>query len=335
MDQLELMNQVEADFGVTLFAHRAGRALFGALRETHWHLVIATFRQDPVDENWFHINIGGQLHVPRYVMAREINALLRMHALGGPPFPLSASLVGDVEIAVYPDGRIEFSIFHTGDGGLSQQISDSLKQDIPAFETAFKKMKQTEDGYSHPRAKSAYRNPVAHASRALIHAIAFERETQGRLNAETFGIYSAFCTMVDFPYSEEMTADIAREFLDQQFQTPPEDVPQEIQDIFSEVQGALFEVPIWGTGRNVSPDAAVPILVEALSKLRRGQRAQLLLMSGMHNAWLFVSLAAIIGTISFARYLEIITSNMQPDSYEEQSRRMSGAFIELLGELTQ
>jgi hypothetical protein len=86
------------------------------------------------------------------------------------------------------------------------------------------------------------------------------------------------------------------------------------------------------SGHNVSADAAVPILVDALIKLRRGQRAQLLLMSGMHNAWQFVSLAAIIGTISFARYLEITTSNMQPDSYEEQSRRIRLLLHRAVGE---
>lgn len=334
MNQEMLIAMVQSDFDVMLWAHRPGRALFGALRKKTWHLIVATFKQDSENEAYFHTNIS-QLHVPRFLMARELKALLEMRKAAAPEFPISSRLLGDVQVALLPNGRVDLSLLNTDGKGLPPAISEQLKQDIPAYEKSGEKVKATDTGYSLPRSKSAHGGPVVHSSRDLIHAIAFERETQHRLDPKIFGIYSAFCTMVDFPHSEELPVDLLEDLIRQQFQASADDVPEEIQDMFANVQGALLERPIWGAGLSVSPEAAVPLLADGLRKLSRGQRAQLLLLNGMHNAWLFVSLAAITGTISFGRYLDLLTEGMQPDSDEEQARRIDGAFIELFGELTE
>ncbi len=67
MNQEMLIAMVQSDFDVMLWAHRPGRALFGALRKKTWHLIVATFKQDSENEAYFHTNIS-QLHVPRFLM---------------------------------------------------------------------------------------------------------------------------------------------------------------------------------------------------------------------------------------------------------------------------
>ncbi len=70
-----------------------------------------------------------------------------------------------------------------------------------------------------------------------------------------------------------------------------------------------------------------------MSRLTRSQRVQFVLMNGMHGAGLFLSLATLLGLCDFEGYASQVCRQWQPDSPEEQERRMETAYIRLYGEL--
>lgn len=168
----------------------------------------------------------------------------------------------------------------------------------------------------------------------LIEAISFEKEVRVRLNYREFGIYSAFCTLVDFCMNKPVAMSQIREHIEGQFSYDPAEIGEGFRSLAMNVQSKLFERPFWGLGIHVEVDEAIASLAEAMSRLSSVQRAQFTLMNGMHGAGLFLPLAVVSGVASFEDYISWKTSHLQPDSDEEQSIRRDVAYIKLLGDLS-
>ena len=319
-----MLTIIPHDFSVELLAQSDNKALFYALRKNVWHFVLLESRNG--------VNNITQLHVPRFIMAMAVKSLLtnfNKSFKNG----LRYRLWGDVDICIRDKKRFDIDLMLT-DNGLPTSFSKVLKQDLLVLDRAEKKV-ITKDGlYILPRSKTYSGNPVSSTSRGLIKAIAFERESLGKLDAKrNFGIYSAFCTMRDFCTDAKVSISELKDHVVGQFQYAPESLPKEDLELLMKVQKVFLSKPIWGTEINMEKEQAVQILAEGMAKLTKVQRAQFVLMNGMHAAGLFLPLAVITKLIDFRKYIWYKTLLFQPDSKEEQKLRTETTYIELLGEL--
>jgi hypothetical protein len=347
MKDEKFMNQVVArDFSVELISNSGNASLFGALREggtervktaqgiweTHtagvWHFVSCAR-----NGNLEHIQ---QWHIPRYKMAASIERLNEV-CLQHPKArrPIQDSLSQGFSTTLLERGKLGFQ---TSNGVLFGDIKPSflgkIREDLPILAEARDKVKQKDNEFYLPRAKTAAGYPVQSASRQLIEAIAFERLSLKRLNAGNFGVYSAYCTYRDFETSVRMPDDLIAELVDGQFEHDAETHnSQETADIFMDVQSRLLSKPIWGKAVSMKKSQACKILSKAMDELSRTQRVQFILMNGMHGSGTFLPLAVISGVIGFERYAEYMAQHFQPDSPEEQDLRKETAYIQLYGEL--
>ena len=327
-----MLSMIPADFDVVLLKGDQESGLFFAKRKLVWHFV----RWDNNDEN----NSISQWHVPRCVVAAAANALRRLNAdrlpaLGDRSFMLL--MWEDLKLGIRADGSHVLK-HRQIESNLPAPFIDALAEDVDAWTRAQGKVRYRDEAYVLSRSKTHGGFPVADESRGLIDAVAFEREIIGRLDAEKrFGIYSAYCTLRDYCLDDEITeAQLEklislREAVEWQLKYDPEEIPEEYRDIFAEVQRNLLSEPIWGLGIAMPPDDAVRIMTTGMLKLDRVQRAQFVLMNGMHNAGLFMPLAVILDIIDYERYCGIQAKEYQPDSDEEQRLRADTAYIQLLG----
>jgi len=76
------------------------------------------------------------------------------------------------------------------------------------------------------------------------------------------------------------------------------------------VQDKLFPYRIWGKDSKVSVDSAIEALAAVVSKLRRVQRTQWVLLNGMHGGSLFLQLAVISGVITWEDY-RVLSARMR------------------------
>jgi hypothetical protein len=209
-----------------------------------------------------------------------------------------------------------------------------LKKDIPALDKARSRVAEKEEFFCLQRLKTHAGHPIESKSRDLLEAIAFEKTTYPRLQAGNFGVYSAFCTFRDFETSIKFPDCLIAELLETQFGYDPAEVPDEVHEIFLKIQHQLLSKPIWGRGIKSELKTAAAILAEGIGRLSRTQRVQFILMNGMHSAGLFLPLATVVGLSAFETYADYMCKSWQPDSPEEQERRIQTAYIKLYGELT-
>lgn len=341
-----ILSTIPLDFSVELLGRQDNNALFGEVRKDVWHFVLCEWPGADSEIDHFHNANISQIHIPRFVVATAVEsllhkmkantALLRKTVSGSDPLnvaPIKVDLWGDWIIGIRADlvfeiGPKEHSL---SDMALPAGFAEKLCQDLPLLRQSKGKVKAKEGYFILPRSKTYHGNPVSSEFRRLIEAIAFEKALHGKLDAHRFGIYSAFCTLRDFPLSQEMTSTCLHDLVLGQFQYDPESLPEFALDIFDGVQHKLLSSPIWGIHVKVSLDQAVAILAEGMAKLSQAQRTQFILMNGMHKAGLFLPLAAVTGQITFEEYAGLKTYELAPDSGEEQQLRIETAHIELLG----
>lgn len=331
------------DFDVNQIASNGEFTLYGALRKggtelieaaegtwtTHvagvWHFVVLHSIED-------NVNRVEQLHIPRYQMAEMLSTLLRM----GAHHPNSRPLQNESLLLLEGEkiGFMGFGNWVPGDAlPLSDEFVEKLRSDLPLLDEAQALVEERDDIYFLPSATTPAGHTVESSSYKLIQAIAFEQLTLGELDAGKFGTYSAYCTYRDFETSIQMPDELISELVSGQLEYSPDDVNEEVMQIFTDVQHKVLSQPIWVEGISMDKADADRILSKGMAALTRTQRVQFCLMNGMHSAGLFLPLATVTGVISFDRYAHLKSHGLQPDSPEEQDLRKETAYIELYGEL--
>lgn len=334
------------DFDVELIAEDGTFYLYGALRPggrqraatsqgpwiSHvcgvWHFVLLEIQ----DKNITRVE---QLHIPRYQMAEMLSNLLR----AGGQHPTNRPIQNESLVLLKGDkiGFIGFGNWVPGkDLPLSTEFTEKLRSELPLLDKAQALIEERDGIYSLTGATTPAWHPVEYPSYKLIQAIAFEQLILGELDAGKFGTYSAYCTYRDFETSVSMPDELISELVFGQFKRSPEDVTEEVLEIFMKVQKKALSQPIWGPGvlmMSGMDSYAEKILSKCMASLTRTQRVQFILMEGMHAAGLFLPLAAVTGVITFEQYAWYMCQGFQPDSPEEQERRSEIAYIQLYGEL--
>ena len=314
---------IERDFNVRLVQTGDGWSLFVAKNAEIWHFVCAAGEGQQL-----HIE---QFHIPRWILAKAYSVF---------PYerdPQGENLWSEIGfgayIAIQPSGEHLIALNMVG-----FSLPDSLVAQIRADQVLIGELDKgtVEVGgrVQLPGATTYKHNPVIHGQKDLISAIAFEGNIRGGLDPGKFGLYSAFCTLVDFPQSTQIPRSTLRESLEGQFTYfTPDGVPDDVMAGILTTQRQLLGKEIWGPGISSISEDAVNTLDHGVARLSDAQRCQFTLLSGMYNAGLMVVLSTIVGAISFARYAELKAEPYQPDSDEEQTLRMDLSTIALLGQL--
>jgi len=316
----ELMVQaIGDDFNVELVAEDESWLLFVSERKDFFHFV-----EYDIEEQ-----ILSQHHVPHLAFAR---ALERAAVEGDESvIPVQEGvgiLPGEESFLMLGDGAVPFSVLGEG---LSQRLLKTAK----ALAAARKKVVFEEGAYTIPEAATSEGNAVLSASKALIEGIAMERSLRRRLNAQDFGLYSAFCTHVDSPCALDEISCL-KDLLGSHFAFYEDDFSDSgMVDAAAEVQRQLFPYPIWGPDIAVNAASRTKALKAAVKRLTPAQATQVVLLNGMHEANVFVALGVATGIISYEWYKELQTVSFEPDSEEEQFVRISASFIELFGAVTE
>lgn len=334
----------KVEFDVDVIAASGESALFAALRkggteristhngpwQTHvmgvWHFVAVTGQG-----NIFQTR---QWHIPRFVMAREMAQRKKIFVQFGDR--TSSPIAGDIAGLHTRMANPESLSVHLPSGevfAIDPAFTQKLQSDIPLLEKAREKVRERDGEFFIPQLKTAAGHPVQSSSRELLEAIAFEKLTRPRMTAGNFGIYSAFCTYRDFDDSIQMPDSLIRDLLGGQFQYDPDEISDDIHELYLNTQQRLLSKPIWGRGIDMKVAVAAPILAAGMASLTRTQRVQFILMNGMHSAGLFLPLATILGLCDFGQYAAYQCQAWAPDSPEEQDRRKEIAYIKLFGEL--
>ena len=339
-----MIPMIENDFDVELIGTCGESALFGALRKGGTERISTS--NGPWQTNvmgvWHFVAVTGdgklfqtrQWHIPRYEMAREMAQRKKVFDQFG---DRSASpIAGEIAGLHMRMANPETLTVHLPEGQsfpIDPVFALKLQADIKLLEKAQEKVCARGQGFYIHRLETAAGHPAESSSQALLEAIAFEKTTRPRMNAENFGIFSAYCSYRDFDVSIRMEDSLIRELLAGQFAYNPEELSKEIHDLFLKTQQLILSQPIWGRGIVMDISEAVPILATGMASLTRTQRVQLILMNGMHAAGLFLPLATILGLCDFEEYAHQMCEWWQPDSPEEQDRRKEIAYIRLYGEL--
>ena len=339
-----MISRTKIDFDVDLISICGSSALFGALRTGGTELVTTANGpwQTHVMGVWHFVAVTGegnlfqtrQWHIPRYEMAREMARMKKVFDQLGDRS--SSPIVGEISGLHMRMANPEHLEFHIEDSvifSIEPAFTDKLQSDIPLLEKAREQVIEGDGDFFISRLNTAAGHPVQSPSQALLVAIAFEKATHPSLTVGNFGIYSAFCTYRDLEVAVQMPDSLIRALLARQFEYDPEDVPADIHNLFVTTQHRLLSQPIWCRGNKMEIEQAAPILARGLAKLTRTQRAQFMLMNGMHSAVLFLPLATILGLCDFDTYARHICQFWQPDSPEEQDRRKETAYIKLFGDI--
>jgi hypothetical protein len=343
---------IESDFSVNLISKNETTELFGALRKggtetiraplglwvTHvmgvWHLVL----NHSVREENFTRNQVSQWHIPRYEMATQLERLTRAGKRHpNAPRPLLNILDEGLSLAIFGENQLGVA-FSSGEmhTDLKKAFQSKLRKEVVILKAAQKNIIEEGDTFVLPEVRTPAGHQVQSKSRELIEAVAFEHAVLGDLDAGNFGIYSAFCTQVDFDTTREMPSDLIRSLITEQMEHGEALWNlADRTDAFIKVQEMLFPKQIWGPGVNLDQGEAEQILAEGMARLKRSQRVQFVLMNGMHAAGLLLPLCVISGLATFEEYVSILCRYDQPDSPEEQDRRKEAAFIKLFGKLSE
>jgi hypothetical protein len=338
-----MWQMVPNDFDVELIGEADQRRLFAARRKHVWHFVRAETLAVSGDGSGFCRTDIAQRHLPRFRVAQAVQFLDELNEtarLGEEPGDLRLACPDWESTPIYSRGPERYDVdLMEVPNGWPDSAAGWLREDVAALKAARGRCRNDGETYWLQGAKSHHGNPVESTSRSLIEAIAFERETLGRLDARDFGIYSAYCSWRDMICDKPIPYILMKSLVETQFQydaTEFEGSP--LLDLAMEVQDELLSEPIWGLVRNnavaVSPERAVEILAEGLERLTEYQWTQFSLLNGMHSAGLFLPLAQVLGLNSWERYIDWKTQGFPPDSKEEQSLRKDVAVIRMFGDLT-
>jgi hypothetical protein len=190
----------------------------------------------------------------------------------------------------------------------------------------------SEKGYTLPYGQTPESHPVISDSERLVQAISFEAATNSGLHAEDLGLFSAYCSHVDFS-RESKAGHIIEDARMNGVKAFARVSSGRMADILETLQSRFFAEAIWKPGWTIDDGLFVGALRTALSKLDEVQITQVTLMIGMHSAHVLSAFAAVTGIMTFDEYKEPICHGFQPDSEDEQSMRGSASYIELFGRL--
>jgi hypothetical protein len=238
----------------------------------------------------------------------------------------------DLHISITPDRKIKFSLRAITEG-LNDDFKKLLESDIPSLVMSRTLVKEKNGIYTLPRSKTTSGKSISDDSMELIRAIAFERLISKKLDASKFGIYSALCLQNDFSNEERNSKNEIEKLIDHQFSYEPEDLPEEVLQAVMDAQMAFMGKQIWGPDIALNKDEALDEFMQHLKMLKPRYNTQFNLMTGMHQANIFLPIAVIFEIITYRQYLDWMTSNLQPDSETEQYMLGTTAFIELFGNL--
>ena len=323
----ELMIQtVASDFEVEQVAEDENWILFAGERKDFFHIVEYAPKGNGLTQH----------HIPHLAVATAIETaesgrseVTENGQACGVPIQGEVSIgsgIGGEMFLVSQGDAVPFSVLG---GGLDER----LKRVSPTLARARKKVAFEEGQYGIPGATTNAGNPLSSVSKDLIEGIAFEKALRRRLNARDFGLYSAFCTHMDFPCALQKTSCI-RELVDSHFDFYGPTFPNNgFLEVAEEVQSRMLPFAIWGPSIVANSARAVEAIQVAVAKLDPVEATQVVLLNGMHGADIFLALATVTGIISFERYKDFKTDGLAPDSEEEQFLRISASFIELFGDV--
>jgi hypothetical protein len=324
----EFMTQaITSDFEVEQVAEDKNWILFASERKDFFRFVEYDTKGNQVTQH----------HIPHLAVARAIEtAEAGRSELTEEGQAYVATVQGEISIASRIGGEMFLVI--RGDAVpfsvLRGALDERLKRVAPTLTAARKKIVFENGRYGIPGATTTHQdNPLSSVSKDLIEGIAFEQALRRRLYGRDFGLYSAFCTHVDFPCALHKQSCI-KELLDRHFECYGEGFPDNgLVEVALEVQNKLFPFPIWGPGIAADSARAIEALQSAVAKLDPVQTTQVVLLNGMHGGNVFLTMAAVTGIVTFDKYKEFQTSNLAQASEEEQFLRISTSFIELFGDV--
>jgi hypothetical protein len=317
------LSVIPQDFSVELLVQNSNDALFYALEKHVWYFVYVYQEKD----DRIHIR---HFIIPRFLMASTVNTILSIDKTWR---PIVAEILNGINLIILPNERFDFELVSTKNG-LPNVFCELLKKDVDIYTKSLEKIKQVDDIYTLPRAKTPNGSPVTSTHQTLIHAISFERMLIGKLQSEKFGIFSAFCTFCDFPLNDIILEDdFLKELILSELKHSPKNTNDQLRTVFINVQNKLLSKPIWGEGIDVDIKEAIVILKEGLSIFSLSQFTQFALMNGMHNAGLFLPLAVITQTISNDEYIDL-ASWYAIGTEEDKSMRIETAYIQLFNTIT-
>ena len=319
---------IQQDFDADVWSTAGEITLLGALRRDVWLLLPAGTQGQ--------VTSMSEIYVPRYLLAETASRLEESldHARPGPGEVSAWMRVwAHVSLRITSNGVWELAI-----NGLAftlpEAVAAAIKHDVELWREAARSIDQDGERYVLPGDTTHAGHPIDFSSRRPIQAIAFEKRIRGELDATDFGIYSAFCTMRDFPSSRRLSDTICEEALDLQFSYfDPETIPDDVLAAIAVTQRELLGRELWGPGITERSIGDTQTLSCALLRLAPVQHTQFVLLSGMYNCGLLVVLATILGHLSFERYGALKCEGLQADSEEEQETRTHLAYIQMLGEL--
>jgi hypothetical protein len=321
-----MMQMIPSDFEVEQVAEEKNWILFAAQKKDFFHFVEYDTKGTSVTQH----------HIPHLSVARAIETVESgLSELTEDGQAYVAPVQGEVSIASRNGGEMFLVIqgdsvpFSVLGGGLDER----LKGVFPTLLAARKKVVLEDGLYGLTGATTHEGNALSSVSKDLIEGIAFEKALRRRLNARDFGLYSAFCTHMDFPCALGTNSCI-KEFLDNHFECYGGGFPDNgLVEVAQEVQNKLFPFPIWGPGIAVDSVRAIEALQAAVAKLDPVQATQVVLLNGMHGGSIFLTMATVTGIVTVDQYKDFQAADFAPDSEEEQFLRISTSFIELFGDV--
>ena len=303
----------------------------------HWLHIVKTQSRIPMNarENFYYLPIQ-QAHIPFYLVAKQALFSVR-YKMGLNKF-LRDPMNDWLSLVTLNNGSRTFGVndqIITMESEAGEYINYKMAIAIEYLERAQKAVLEDGCGFCLPDVKTVSGQLIAHESRDLVEAIAFERECFGNLRPDRFGIYSAFCTYSDFPPTlrlESTQVELIENHLNF-YGDDPQNWGGALLDVFMKVQRHLVPSKKWGPDMRWSKSDALLDLKSMIGNVSDIKCAQLCLLIGMHEGSVLPALAAITNCISFEEYVDMITKPLQPDSEEEQFIRWTTSFIKMFGEL--
>lgn len=326
-----------SDFEVEKLFSRSGLSMYGAQKGGLWHFLWVSQAEGEDGSIDFSIS---QLHLPRYLLATALNRQLNFVALlgdaGGDAQTLHTTELGwdgwslgvtvDLEVMLVTKAGQTYSLY---------EAFDQMQIDLQLLTEARPQVSIENDQYVLPDMLTNGGNPVASGSKELIEAIAFERLVYGYLDpVQIFELFSAFCTLVDSPLSNNFPASYIARLVEEQQSIDIDEVSETIRDLFRYVQeDRLDGAKVWGADLDPADDDLIPKLKSELAKLTDVQRCQFVLLRDLHHVVMLFGLAFVYGALTLEDYCSLMTEASSPDSEFEQTLRSQSAFIELLSVL--
>jgi hypothetical protein len=320
------------DTSLLLWATRRGASgVFDGISTVGiWHFV-------EVSEDSGSFNIR-QWHIPAFKLADRVAGLLRIPDDFGAAasLPIVYEVENGISLVMVEPGVIHFGLSSSSGATvpMSGPMDDLLQKDVQALEAARAEVHELpQGGYELPGAETPGGRPVCSSSDEMIAAVAFERLTEVRLLASSFGIYSAHCTCSDFPATEQMGDDLIERLASGALAQDVQEARSTVREWYAEAERRLFSSPIWSDYEQTPAARRSEVLGAAMASLTRTQRVQYVLMNGMQNADVMMPLAVLSGVITFEQYADTRCEGLQPHSPDEQDIRKVTAFINLYGQL--